>query len=41
MRMSNTPQGGTIEGNPARRGTDEALMVNQGVANATPIPASV
>jgi len=23
--MSNTPQGGTIEGNPATRGTDDAL----------------
>ncbi|MBW1700513.1 MAG: hypothetical protein JRJ69_02450 [Deltaproteobacteria bacterium] len=27
--MSNTLQGGAIEGNPAKSGTDDALMVNQ------------
>jgi hypothetical protein len=29
-RMSNMPQGGASEGNPAMRGTDGILMVDQG-----------
>jgi hypothetical protein len=28
--MRNTPQGEASEGNPARRGTDDTLMVDQG-----------
>jgi len=28
--FTHTPQGGAIEGNPARRGKYDALMVNQG-----------
>jgi len=41
-RMNNTPQGGAIDGNPAKRGTDDTLMVDQGscgcLAQGRPAP---
>ena len=32
-RMNNTPQEGAIDGNPAKRGTDDILLVDQGRAD--------
>jgi len=39
--MNNTPQGGATEGNPAKRGTDDTLMVDQGPSSFIDIKMGV